>query len=288
MNILTAAGIAQINEPIFPQNGERIFGGLGAVYFNQASQYGDPDNPSDPNAPINPPNCPNCGGGVEAPCNNCVTLAEAAETIATPCCISGGQDCETGENLPICLSGNCGGGEGEKGCNPPPPPTESCETVVITYYKATGMATPSETVYLVSTIDSASSDLESAIQDSVDSIISVCGGGSVVFDRTQSPTLSCNGVSKQITYTNYRQIQTDSCGQHAAQCNLIRNPTVGQYNLGLANWKKTKGKVFKNGKFEDICGSEEPTDDFTVCDRNGNQYKISTDSSGKPKVTPIT
>lgn len=57
MNILTAAGIAQINEPITPQNGERIFGGLGVVTFNQASQYNEEENPNDP---ITPPNCPDC------------------------------------------------------------------------------------------------------------------------------------------------------------------------------------------------------------------------------------
>lgn len=62
MNILTAAGIAQINEPITPQNGERIFGGLGVVTFNQASQYNEEENPNDP---ITPPNCPNCGGGIK-------------------------------------------------------------------------------------------------------------------------------------------------------------------------------------------------------------------------------
>lgn len=61
MNILTAAGIAQINEPIFPQNGERIWGGLGVVTFNQASQYSEEENPD---APITPPNCVNCGGGI--------------------------------------------------------------------------------------------------------------------------------------------------------------------------------------------------------------------------------
>ena len=61
MNILTAAGIAQINEPIFPQNGERIFGGLGKVTFNQASQYIEEPNPD---APITPPDCVNCSGGI--------------------------------------------------------------------------------------------------------------------------------------------------------------------------------------------------------------------------------
>ena len=61
MNILTAAGIAQINEPIFPQNGERIWGGLGVVTFNQASQYNEEENPD---SPITPPNCTNCGGGI--------------------------------------------------------------------------------------------------------------------------------------------------------------------------------------------------------------------------------
>lgn len=62
MNILTAAGIAQINEPIFPQNGERIWGGLGVVTFNQASQFKETP---DPDAPITPPDCPNCDGGIE-------------------------------------------------------------------------------------------------------------------------------------------------------------------------------------------------------------------------------
>lgn len=62
VNILAAAGIAQINEPIFPQNGERIFGKSGVVTFNQASQYNEDDSPNDP---INPPDCPNCGGGIE-------------------------------------------------------------------------------------------------------------------------------------------------------------------------------------------------------------------------------
>ena len=61
MNILTAAGIAQINEPILPQNGERIWGGLGVVTFNQASQYIEEPNPD---APITPPDCVNCGGGI--------------------------------------------------------------------------------------------------------------------------------------------------------------------------------------------------------------------------------
>lgn len=61
MNILTAAGIAQINEPILPQNGERIWGGLGVVTFNQASQYNEEENPNDP---ITPPDCVNCGGGI--------------------------------------------------------------------------------------------------------------------------------------------------------------------------------------------------------------------------------
>ena len=61
INILTAAGIAQINEPIFPQNGERIWGGLGVVTFNQASQYSEEENPD---TPITPPNCTNCGGGI--------------------------------------------------------------------------------------------------------------------------------------------------------------------------------------------------------------------------------
>ena len=61
MNILTAAGIAQINEPILPQNGERIWGGLGKVTFNQASQYIEEPNPD---APITPPDCVNCGGGI--------------------------------------------------------------------------------------------------------------------------------------------------------------------------------------------------------------------------------
>lgn len=62
MNILTAAGIAQINEPISPKNGERIWGGLGVVTFNQVSQYNEEENPNDP---IMPPDCPNCGGGIE-------------------------------------------------------------------------------------------------------------------------------------------------------------------------------------------------------------------------------
>ena len=62
INILTAAGIAQINEPILPQNGERIWGGLGVVTFNQASQYNEEDSPNDP---IKPPDCPNCGGGIK-------------------------------------------------------------------------------------------------------------------------------------------------------------------------------------------------------------------------------
>ena len=62
INILTAAGIAQINEPITPQNGERIFGGLGVVTFNQASQYSEEENTNDP---ITPPNCPNCGSGIK-------------------------------------------------------------------------------------------------------------------------------------------------------------------------------------------------------------------------------
>lgn len=61
VNILAAAGIAQINDPIFPQNGKRIFGGLGVVNFNQASQYIETPNPD---APITPPDCPNCGGGI--------------------------------------------------------------------------------------------------------------------------------------------------------------------------------------------------------------------------------
>lgn len=73
INILTAAGIAQINEPISPQNGERIWGGLGVVTFNQASQYSEEENPNDP---ITPPDCPNCGGGIKPepqpqPSGNC-------------------------------------------------------------------------------------------------------------------------------------------------------------------------------------------------------------------------
>ena len=73
MNILTAAGITQINEPIFPQNGERIFGKSGVVTFNQASQYSEEENPNDP---ITPPDCPNCGGGINPepqpqPSGNC-------------------------------------------------------------------------------------------------------------------------------------------------------------------------------------------------------------------------
>ena len=85
MNILTAAGIAQINEPITPKNGERIWGGLGVVTFNQASQYNKEENPD---APITPPNCTNCGGGIppEVP----------PEKIPTYMCTS---DC--GDNKPF-------------------------------------------------------------------------------------------------------------------------------------------------------------------------------------------
>ena len=298
LNLSKIIGLKDTPEKMKPLNMERQKGGYNAVGYNANGQPCGCGN-GDPNGGSGNGNGGGSGGsggggsgggGVVMPCVECVTLAEAAAMYATgekPCCISGGKDCDTGEDLPICLAENCGGGYG-KGCNPPPPPNESCETVVITYNKLTGETpfTQWETVYLLSTIDSAAGDLSNALQMSLDSIYSTCGSGNVDDENTVVQELYCKGIITQITYKNNQRTRTQNCGYHIASCNLISQPNIAQYNLGLENWKKPSGKYLKNGKFYDACGIEQ-SDCITVCDENGNQYKICADNVGNPKVEPV-
>lgn len=291
-NLLNIAGITVQGETIAPQNGDRLLGGYGVAWLNNqdaASQTTRQDNPL--------PEC-NCGegggggggggGGSDfpfIPCGECATLSESVDILAAgnnPCCIKGGQDCSTGTGVPVCVSDRCGSGYGQD-CPPPKPPSESCETVVITYYKTTGMTTPEKKVYLLSTIDSATSDLENAMQQSIDSIQGVCGGGAVVSENTTTSDLSCNGIYTQITYVYSKIIKTANCGLYPGMVNLLTRPTMEQYHLGLQNWEKPSGKYLKNGKFYDACGLE-PQDCITVCDENGVPYEICTDMNGKPKI----
>lgn len=54
-NLLKIAGLKNVGEIISPQNGERIFGQVGAVYFNQIAQNNGNDTGT-----ITPPDCPDC------------------------------------------------------------------------------------------------------------------------------------------------------------------------------------------------------------------------------------
>lgn len=54
-NLLKIAGIKNISETITPKNGERIFGQVGAVYFNKLAQNNGNDTGN-----ITPPDCPDC------------------------------------------------------------------------------------------------------------------------------------------------------------------------------------------------------------------------------------
>lgn len=308
VNLSKIIGLKENAEKMKALNMERQNGGFNAAYFN-GRNAGTESSGTDPT-------CTPCGGGgsgggsggggggsggggsggggsggggVVMPCDECVTLAEAAEMTAngeTPCCVSGGKDCDTGENMPICLSENCGGDYG-KGCTPPPPPYGNCSTVVITYTEYTGFAMPQKTVYLLSTLDSAEGDLAAALEKSVQSAISICGGGGeVTKEFTANPSKKCNGKNYNISYTYSKEVRTQNCGGYMGGfCNLITDPTQSQYELGLQNWKKPSGKYLINGKFYDACGIE-PQDCITVCDENGNQYKICA-NNGKPKITPV-
>ena len=246
-NFRKITGLSEANEKIKPENMPRIFGGIGEVYFNGQSAAGQStgnggDSGGGSGGSGGSGGGSGSGGGGSSNCT-CEKIDEIKDgLIAKPCCLSG-VDCETGTPIKIQLDPSetpiipC---ETPK---PPPPPTESCETVVITYYQMTGMATPSKTVYLLSTIDSVAGDLENALQQSVDSIQSVCGGGAVVREYTTTSDLFCNGVDTQITYVHSRHINTQNCGLISGDCNLITRPTIEQYQLGLQNWNK---KINKN------------------------------------------
>lgn len=54
-NWLKIAGFKNINDTITPKNGERIYGQVGAVYFNQLAQ-----NDGNDTGTITPPDCPDC------------------------------------------------------------------------------------------------------------------------------------------------------------------------------------------------------------------------------------
>ena len=302
-NLSNILGLSEEQAKIVAQNQNRIYGGYNAVLYNAngepcgcgnggsggggGSGSGGGSGDDGGSGGGGGSGGSGGGGGVIMPCEECVTLAEAAEMMAAgdiPCCIKDAKDCDTGENLPICLSDNCGDGYG-KGCTPPPPPNENCSTVVITYTEYTGFSTPSKTVYLLSTLDSAAGDAAAALNKSVQSLISICGNGEVVTEGTQNPKKNCNGKEYKISYKHYRIVNTEKCSNRGGYCDIIINPTQGQYDLGLQNWTKTKGKYLIGGKFYDSCGID-PQDCITACDENGDKYKICA-NNGKPKITPI-
>ena len=124
-----------------------------------------------------------------------------------------------------------------------------------------------------------------ALQQSVDTYISgITGCGAMsAGDKRYIGTCEKNGKSFQ--YFREQRVNSEQCGFWHASCNVITSPSQSQYNSALANWKKPSGKYLKNGKFYDACGIS-GEDCITVCDENGNQYKICA-NNGKPKVTPV-
>ena len=278
-NLSNILGLSEEQTKMLAQNQDRLRGGIAQTYFNgrnAGTETGGTD-----------PTCTECGGGggggsgggggVVFPCNDCVTLAEAAEMSNTPCCISDGKDCETGENVPICLAENCG--DYGKDCTPPP--LGDCGTVVIFFTWTGGQS------YKLTTLKKVASDINSGIDENFNKAVQYLGGGEIQNERTtsSSTTRTCDGETYNLNYTNAKRGFVVGSGWANSTASLQSNPNQTDYNKGLQNWTKPKGKYLKNGKFYDACGIE-PQDCITVCDNKGNQYKIC-EKNGKPKITPV-
>lgn len=307
-NLSNILGLSEEQAKMIAQNQDRLRGGIAQTYFNgrnAGTESGGTD-----------PTCTPCGGGggggsggggggggsgggggVIFPCvdEDCVTLAEAAELTRqgdnVPCCIKGGKDCETGEDIPICLTENCGGGYGQ-GCNPPPYGDCGTFTVVI------ATRDNQENIYRLSTFENIEGDLQIGANESLEIRKAGvternpdCSGVRSTENQDTTITISCNGESKDITYP--RQIKCIMENSKGQFCSIVYGVvsfkqgggTQEEYNKALLNWKKHNGKYLRGGKFYDACNIS-GEDCFTVCDENGNQYKICA-NNGKPKVTPV-
>lgn len=285
-NLSNILGLSEEQVKMVAQNQYRLLGGLGFVYFNGLTTGSESGETT--------PTCTPCGGnddsgggsgggggGLLTPCTECVSIAKAAEMTAsgeTPCCIDS-KNCETGENMPICLTDNCGGGYGQD-CTPPP--YGECTTVVI-YFSWTGGAD-----YKLTTLKKVASDINSGIEENFGKAVQNLGGGEIQNETTTATTriLNCGSDTYEINYNNAKRGFVVNKGWANSTASFNINPTQTDYNRGLENWEKPSGKYLKNGKFYDACDID-GDDCITVCDENGNQYKICA-NNGNPKVTPIT
>lgn len=297
VNLSKIIGLKNNADKMQALNMERQKGGFNAVYFNglnAGTETGGTD-----------PTCTECGGsgggsggggggsgggsgggGVIMPCEDeCVTLAEAAEMTAdgrTPCCVKGAKKCDTGEDIPICLSVNCGGGGRGQGCVPPDTQNEYALTQFI--WGAVdgrlcggqwGEAGIGETgCYNLSEIMAKYEELKGKTS-------SACGCDSSVIEDTN--TLRNNSQGTPIgsaRYIEHKECTGSTSGNIGLSITALR-----QCNEPTNPYKKPAGYFYENGKFYENC-SISGEDCFTVCDENGNQYKICA-NNGKPKVTPV-
>lgn len=269
------AGIDETNEPISPENMERLYGKYNAVYFNgNTAASGSTGQPNGGGGDDDDPNKPGGGGGGGGGLV-CVCQEINAENITNPCCLSG-TDCDTGE--PIIIDFDSGEPLKPEDCQPSIP-TPTPQDPMYKFMIGNCQNTNGKYAY---GLRSEAADIATAL--SAQAIGDICKNANRCNIYTQNKNIANLGIP----YTQ----SCKSCSM-CSGCTLITacNPItdISQINQEIIDYysaqNKTKRYFKKDGKLYNSCDpyGDPPVSELNLCNSDGDRFKINGDGS----ITPL-
>lgn len=285
-NFRKITGLSEANEKIKPENMPRIFGGIGEVWFQGNSAAGQSTGDGGGSGSGENPNGGGGGSGGGVYQCICVDISEAESVVGIPCCITG-KNCETGEPIQIQTNPNNDPAPPLPCEEPQPPSLDDCNNVIFYIRDAGG-----DQDYFFGTL--SENNLQAKCEEFANKHkwfdcpagLELNAGTSEIY----SQNIVCNGETLSVVYNvraDYR-CKTATYQQELVYGYILLSPTNDEIAAAIENWKKTATKTkqyfAKDGKFYDTCDphGEPPSDEpITICDENGNQYKVSPDGKIK-------
>ena len=262
-NLSNILGLSEEQAKIVAQNQNRIYGGYNAVLYNT---NGEPCGCGNGGSGVGGGNGGSGGGGSGGGVCICEDVGSGA---VQPCCVQG-YDCENKQPIKIQLDGRT--------------PPDICKS-------AMPMPTPEDPVIKLMFANCQNPDDPVVFTQKSSAGAAASALSASILEKYISE--NCPHAQADNKYTTEENVlgipYTRSCVYASGcsgcitivACGVIENENqITDEMREYYSKNKTKHYSIINGKIKDLCNPfDEPLDEITICDENGNQYEVKSDGT---------